>query len=102
MKATTAVAALAAVAMFWSGPALAQKAQGKQDCAQPSASVGTEAKAAPEKIEGEITNIDRDRGMVTIRGTDGQTHEFRASKEDVNTFQMGERIEATRRAQAGC
>lgn len=104
MKARTAVAALAAVAILWTGAAGAQtSAPATKDCPQPSASVGTHAKAgAPEKIEGEIVNIDEQSNMVTIRANDDATHRFRASRDDINTFKKGERIEAKLRAQAGC
>lgn len=104
MKRMTAVAALAAVAMLWTGIVLAQTgAPAKKDCPQPSASVGGQPKpAAPEKIEGEVVSVDKQTNMVTIRGTDGTTHEFRASEADIDSFKKGDKIEAKLRAQANC
>jgi hypothetical protein len=106
MKAMTAVAALAAVAMLWTGASLAQTsapAPVKKDCPQPSASVGAQPKSgAPATISGEVVNVDKQSMMVTIRGSDGATHEFRASQADIDNFKKGDKIEAKLRAPANC
>ncbi|OLE39894.1 MAG: hypothetical protein AUG00_00255 [Candidatus Rokubacteria bacterium 13_1_20CM_2_70_7] len=76
-------------------------AEQKKDCPQPSASVGTQAKpGAPDKVEGEVVKIDAKRNMVTLRASDGTTHEFQGSRETVKNLKVGDHIEMKLRAAA--
>ncbi len=58
--------------------------------------------ATPAKVEGQVVKIDMEQGKVTIRGTDGVTHEFQASKETLQTYKVGDRIEANLRSAPEC
>jgi Cu/Ag efflux protein CusF len=76
-------AAVVAPALLWGGAALAQ-----------STPPATGQSHTPEKVEGEVVKIDRNSNRVTIRGSDGQMHEFQASKETLQGLKEGDRIEA--------
>ena len=75
--------ALAAPIMLWSGTALGQ-------AANPPVQQGN----TPQTVEGQVIKIDRAQGRVTIRATNGQTHEFQASKETLQDLKEGDRLEA--------
>ena len=96
---TLMLPAAVAVAMFVTAPAFAQAP--RQNCApQPSASAGSTSQArpkAPEKIEGEVTKVDRKTGTLTVKAPDGSTHEFRGSEETVKDYKRGDKIELTLR-----
>ena len=77
------------------GPSAGLAQTKKPDCPQPSAS--PRAQAAPQKIEGVITQVDRKTNMVTLRMPDGTTQEFTANKETVDDLKVGDRIEAQKR-----
>jgi hypothetical protein len=99
MKTLTLLAALAAAAMLIVGPAFAQDT--KTPC-QPSASAGSgSAKVgkAPEKIEGQVTKVDRKNGTLTVKRPDGTTHEFKGSTETVRDYKKGDQIELTLRSE---
>lgn len=100
MKTLTLLAALVAAAMLIVGPAFAQGT--KPDC-QPSAAAGgsgsTKVGKAPEKIEGQVTKVDPKRGTMTIKRSDGTTHEFKGSAETVRDYKKGDQIELTLRAE---
>ena len=93
----TRIAIAALVAALASGPAvgLAQQ-QKKDDCPQPSASPG--AQAAPQRIEGQVTGIDRQTNTVTLRMSDGSVQQFQGDTETVQDLKVGDRIEAQKRA----
>ena len=57
---------------------------------------------APAKVEGQVTNVDMNAGKVTVRANDGQTHEFQATKEMLQTMKPGDRLEATLREAPKC
>ena len=102
MNALTLPAAFVAVTMFLSMPALAQSTKSQRDCVpQPSASPGTATRTqkAPEKIEGRVTQVDPKTGMLTVQRPDGTTHQFRGSKDTVEEYKPGDRIELTLRAE---
>lgn len=93
----TRIAVAALVAALASGPAvgLAQQ-QKKADCPpQPSASPG--AQAAPQRIEGEVTGVDRQTNTVTLRMSDGSVQQFQGDKETIQDLKVGDRIEAQKR-----
>jgi len=78
-------------AMLWSGTAMAQ---GKPaDCGKAR---------APEKVEGQVVKVDLDQGKLTVRETDGTTHEFQASKETLQDYKVGDRISAKLRSAPDC
>ncbi len=86
-------AGFAAGIMLWSGAVLGQ---GKPaGCDQ--AKAGT-----PEKVVGQVVKVDPDRGKLTLRGTDGTTREFEASKETLQGYKVGDRIEARLRVPPNC
>lgn len=99
MKTLTLLAALAAAAMLIIGPAFAQDT--KAQC-QPSASAGSgtpRTTKAPEKIEGEVTKVDKKNGMLTVKRPDGSTHEFKGSAETLRDYKKGDKIELTLRSE---
>jgi hypothetical protein len=81
---------LAVAVMFWSGAALAQA---KPEC-DPS--------KTPQTLEGQVIAIDAEKGKVTMRGSDGATHEFQASKETLQGYKVGDRIQAKLRSAPEC
>ncbi|HXU90956.1 MAG TPA: hypothetical protein VFQ62_19095 [Methylomirabilota bacterium] len=101
MKTLTLAAALVAAAMLIVTPVFAQGT--KPNC-QPSASAGTSsaggAKAkAPEKIEGRVEKVDPNSGMITVKGSNGSTHEFKGSAETLRDYKKGDKIELTLRSE---
>lgn len=82
-------AALTVLIVLGGGTALAQT---KAGCA-----------GVPEKVEGQVLKVDADGGKVTIRESNGTTHEFQASKETLQGYKVGDRIEAKlRELPPGC
>ena len=84
-------AVVVATAVLWSSTALVQTALAGCDSAQ-----------SPPKIEGQVVKVDVEQGKVTVRATDGTTHEFQASKETLQDFKAGDRIEAKLRKTPPC
>jgi hypothetical protein len=82
------MAGVLATALLASAPALAQQPQPKCDPSK-----------GPQMIEGQVTRVDPGRSKITIRGKDGSTHEFEASKETLQDYKVGDTIEAKLR---GC
>ena len=87
---TGVAAALVVALVSWTGASLAQTTGESA----PSAAVP----AAPERISGTVTAIDSKSGTVTLRGDDGQTHQFRGDAETVKNLKVGEKIDLSRRA----
>ena len=63
---------------------------------------GCDKTTTPEKLEGQVTAIDTNQGKVTVRGSDGKTHEFQASKDTLQGYKVGDRIEAKLRSAPEC
>jgi len=84
-------AVVVATAVLWSSTALVQTALAGCDSAQ-----------RPPKIEGQVVKVDMEHGKLTVRATDGTTHEFQASKETLQDFKAGDRIEAKLRKTTPC
>lgn len=84
MKQNLALAALALTAALGLGAVTA-----------PQAATGVDATS--DVVAGQVTNIDAARHRVTVRSSDGQTHEFEASDETLKDLKVGDRIEAKRR-----
>ena len=59
-------------------------------------------KGAAEQVEGQVVKIDSAQGKVTIRGADGTTHEFQASKETIQDIKVGETLKAKLRVPENC
>ena len=98
----TAVTTIALLA--WSGAAIARDKGAKKSAApcdqtQPAASVGgASAAQTPPQISGQVTAIDQATGMVTVQGTDGQPHPFRANAETLKDLKVGDQLEAKLRS----
>jgi ribosomal protein S1 len=90
----SASAIVLAGAVLWSGTALGQ-AKAKPGCEAMKA-------GAPQKVEGQIVSVDPNQGKVTIKATDGKTHEFQASKDSIGDYKVGDKIEARLRDAANC
>jgi hypothetical protein len=73
---------LAVPILLWSGTALGQATNPQPDA------------RTPQMVEGQVVKIDRSKGRVTVRASDGTTHEFQASKETLQDLKEGDRIEA--------
>jgi len=56
----------------------------------------------PEKVEGQVTAVDQNSGRVTVRESNGTTHEFQANKETVKDMKPGDKIEAKLREAPKC
>jgi len=82
---------LAVGMMLWTGVALGED--------KPA---GCQKAPAPENVEGQVVRIDPDKGMLTIRGTNGTTYEFRASKETLEEYKVGDSIKAKLRLAPEC
>jgi hypothetical protein len=53
-----------------------------------------EKASTPEMVEGQVTNVDMNQGKLTIRASDGTLHEFKASKETLEGYKVGDPIKA--------
>ncbi len=84
-------AGLAVGGMLWTGIAVAE---GKP--------TGCDKPSTPERLEGQVVKIDLEQGKVTVRATDGTTHEFQASNETLQGYKLGDRIEAKLRPAPDC
>ena len=108
MKTFTLTAAVVAAVLIAGGPALAKdnkdkmKTSGNVNC-QPSASPRGDAAGpkttAPEKIEGQVVKVDSGTNMITVRGKDGATHEFKGDPDTIKQYKAGDNIEMTLRSQ---
>jgi hypothetical protein len=97
MRALVLPAAFVAAVMLVSTPVLAQGMRPKECPPQPSASATGRTQKAPEKIEGQVTQVDPKTGTLTVQRPDGTTHQFRGSKETVDEYKVGDKIELTLR-----
>ena len=107
MKTFTLTAAVVAAALIAGGPALAKdktkaSSNGNVNC-QPAASPRGDTtgprRTAPEKIEGQVVGVNPNSGMITVRGKDGSTHEFKGDADTLKQYKAGDNIELTLRAQ---
>jgi hypothetical protein len=81
------------VALLVAAPAVAQQVQPRQ---------AADCKNTPAKVEGQVVSVDQKTGKVMVRGNDGHTHEFQASKDTLQTMKPGDRLEATLREAPKC
>jgi len=56
----------------------------------------------PERVEGQVVQVDKEHGKLTLRGSDGKIYEFNGSKETLQDKKVGDRMEVTRRLPEGC
>ena len=84
-------AGFAAGIILLSGTALAQE--------KPA---GCEKTGTPEKVQGQVVKIDPDQAKVTGRGPKGEAYEFHASKETLQSYKVGDPIEAKLRSAPNC
>jgi hypothetical protein len=49
-------------------------------------------------VSGQVVKVDMQKERVTIRATDGVTHEFAASKETLADMKVGDRVDAKLRS----
>jgi hypothetical protein len=84
-------AGLAAGIMLWSGITVAQAKSAECD-----------KTVAKEKVEGQVVSVEPDQGKLTLRGADGTTHVFQASKETIQEYKVGDRITAKLRLSKDC
>jgi hypothetical protein len=57
---------------------------------------------SPQKVDGKVLQVDPDKGKMTMQGPKGETYEFNASKETLQSYKVGDRIQATLRADSKC
>ena len=94
MRRWSAVAAgLAVTVVLWSGSAMGQS---KPTCDQQGRVM------TPQKVEGQIVKVDAAQNKLTVRQADGTVHEFQASPEALQSFKVGDRIEANLREAPKC
>jgi hypothetical protein len=105
MRIFTIGTALIAALLLAIAPAVAQSKsevtqKTKADCPpSPSASPGAQTPAAaPEKIEGTVTDIDGKNNMVSVRTPGGQMHQFRGNPETIKDLKVGDKLELNKRA----
>jgi len=68
---------------------------------QPKADCKTRAQT-PEKVEGQVVAVDQTAGRITIRESNGTTHEFQANRETLQDMKPGDKIEAKLREAPKC
>jgi hypothetical protein len=90
---TVLVAGFSAIVIAWSAPALGQ---GKPPCDQQGRVM------TPQKVEGTVVGVDAAQSKLKVREADGKVHEFQASKETLQGFKVGDRIEANLREAPKC
>ena len=59
---------------------------------------GCDPATTPAKVEGQVVKVDKAQNKITVRASDGTTHEFQASKDVVKDLTAGDRIEANLRS----
>ncbi len=77
--------------LLWTGIAIAQGTATECDKAR-----------TPDRLAGEVVKLDVEHGKVVFRGTDGTMHEFQATKDVLQSYKVGDRIEAKLRSAPGC
>jgi len=84
---------LAMTLVLWSGSAIGQS---KPACDQQGRVM------TPQKVEGQVVKVDAAQNKLTVRQADGTVHEFQASPEALQSFKVGDRIEANLREAPKC
>ncbi|MGH7347634.1 MAG: hypothetical protein ACREK4_22200 [Candidatus Rokuibacteriota bacterium] len=68
---------------------------------QPKADCQNRAQV-PDKVAGQVVAVDQSSGRVTIKETNGATHEFQATRDTLKDMKPGDRIEAKLREAPKC
>jgi hypothetical protein len=68
----------------------------------PQAPKSGDCRKPPEKVEGQVVNVDQNAKMVTVRDKSGATHQFQASAETLKDMKPGDTIEARLREAPKC
>jgi len=89
-------AGLGTMALMAAMPAFGQQPQSQ------TPRTSADCKAAPQKVDGQVTRVDPNGGKVTVKDRNGTTHEFQASREMLQTLKSGDKIEATLREAPKC
>jgi len=69
---------------------------------QPKADCKNNRAQTPEKVQGQVVAVDQTAGRVTIRESNGTTHEFQANRETLQDIKPGDKIEAKLREAPKC
>jgi Cu/Ag efflux protein CusF len=77
-------------------------AQTKPTTPQAGPTPNCQPATAPQKVEGQVVEINSTGDKIKVRDTSGVTHEFQASPETVRDLKKGDRIEATLRPLPKC
>jgi len=56
----------------------------------------------PQQVEGQVVQVNKKEGKVTMRTSDGTVHEFQASKETLQDLKVGDRLAAKLREAPNC
>lgn len=57
---------------------------------------------AVEKIDGTVTNIEAQQGVLTLLSSDGTVHKFQASQETLQDLKIGDKIQTKLRISEAC
>ena len=57
---------------------------------------------APQRVEGQVVEMNATQEKIKVRDTAGATHEFEASQETLRDLKIGDKIEATLRPLPKC
>jgi len=57
---------------------------------------------APERVEGQVVEMNATQEKIKVRDSKGTTHEFQASAETLRDLKVGDKIEATLRPLPKC
>jgi hypothetical protein len=55
-----------------------------------------------ERVEGQVAKVDPEKGKLTVLGSNGDSYEFEASKETLQSYKVGDKIEARLRVHPNC
>jgi len=56
----------------------------------------------PNRVEGQVSQIDNDHQIMVVRAADGTRYEFRVAPETLNQYAVGDHILATLRSAPDC
>ena len=70
--------------------------------AQQSNSKQCQPAKAPQRVEGQVVEMNATQERIKVRDSAGATHEFQANAETIRDLKIGDRIEATLRPLPKC
>jgi len=95
------LAGLAVSALLLGTPALAQN-QPSHPPSQQTPQPECAKSGVAEKIEGQVTKVDPNEGKIAVRTSAGENYEFQASKETLESYKVGDHIQARLRQHPNC